>query len=669
MAVAGGVMAALLWYGGAARRESLPGLVDPGAVTVWAVPAARLGMQVFAVATIGLLLAAVLLSPRSDAGGLSATGYRRVRAAGWAALAWCLSSVAALCYTLADLLGVPVADAVSINAVINFATTVGLGRALGLSAWLAAVIFLLCRAAITPRGATTALVLAVVAVMPPVFTGHAAAASNHQLAVSGLLLHVVPVAVWAGGLLALALTNRAPTAALPVAVRRFSPLATVCLALVGVSGLLSAYVRLPDLGTLVDTRYGQLVLIKVIALVGLGAAGWWQRRAAMPALNAGDRLRFVTTATVEVLLFAAAIGTAVALSRTPAPVQAAGEESIAQALLGYPMPGPLTADGLLGDWLPEPLSIAAAVIAAGLYLRGVWRLHRRGDTWPLSRTVVFLAGWAVIVVATSGGVARYAPVLFSVHMTQHLLLTMVAPILLALSGPVTLALRALPASKDPHWPGPREWIQAALHSRPARVLTHPVVALALYVGSLYAMYFTGLYEMALRSHATHLIVMIHFVATGYLLFWVVIGVDPAPRRPPHPVRMLLVLVAMVLHAFLGVALMQSRTLVAADWFTALARPWGDTPLDDQRTAGGIAWSFGEIPTLIVLAVLLVQWIRADEREQRRLDRAADRAQAEGHEDDALAAYNTMLTRLAQRDQATADRQPDGAPETPHHADT
>lgn len=271
--------------------------------------------------------------------------------------------------------------------------------------------------------------------------------------------------------------------------------------------------------------------------------------------------------------------------------------------------------------------------------------------------------------ATSGGVARYAPVLFSVHMTQHLLLTMVAPILLALSGPVTLALRALPASKDPHWPGPREWIQAALHSRPARVLTHPVVALALYVGSLYAMYFTGLYEMALRSHATHLIVMIHFVATGYLLFWVVIGVDPAPRRPPHPVRMLLVLVAMVLHAFLGVALMQSRTLVAADWFTALARPWGDTPLDDQRTAGGIAWSFGEIPTLIVLAVLLVQWIRADEREQRRLDRAADRAQAEGHEDDALAAYNTMLTRLAQRDQATADRQPDGAPETPHHADT
>jgi len=241
-------------------------------------------------------------------------------------------------------------------------------------------------------------------------------------------------------------------------------------------------------------------------------------------------------------------------------------------------------------------------------------------------------------------------------MVQHLLLMMIAPILAALSGPVTLALRALPKATDPAWPGPREWLMSALSSRTAKMLTQPLVALALYVVSIYAMYFTGLYELALRSHAAHLLMVLHFLSVGYLFFWTIIGIDPAPHRVAHPVRMFVVIVAMILHAFLGVALMQSRSPLAADWYTQLARPWGPTPLDDQHTAGGIAWSFGEIPTLLVLGALFVQRWRADQREQRRLDRAADRAEAEGHEDDALATYN-VLARLAQRDRTHAE-QPD-----------
>jgi len=196
-------------------------------------------------------------------------------------------------------------------------------------------------------------------------------------------------------------------------------------------------------------------------------------------------------------------------------------------------------------------------------------------------------------------------------------------------------------------------VQAALRLRIGRVLSHPVVALVQYVAAMYLMYFTGLYEFALRSHAAHLAMMLHFLGAGYLFFWVVIGVDPTPRpRPAPPLRLVLVLLAMVLHAFLGVAIMQATTLLAADWFTALPRDWGPTPLADQRTAGGIAWSFGEIPTLFVVGALMVQWIRADEREQRRLDRAADRAAAEGREEESLAAYNAMLARLAERDRAT-----------------
>jgi putative copper resistance protein D len=176
-----------------------------------------------------------------------------------------------------------------------------------------------------------------------------------------------------------------------------------------------------------------------------------------------------------------------------------------------------------------------------------------------------------------------------------------------------------------------------------------VVALALYVVSLYMLYFTGLYELAVRSHAAHLAMIAHFLGVGYLFFWTVIGIDPAPRRVPYPLKAILVLISMVLHAFLGVALMQSATLLAADWWTALARPWGPTPLQDQRDAGGIAWSFGELPTVIVLGALMVQWIRADQREARRRDRVADRAAAEGREDDELAAYNRLLADLAERD--------------------
>lgn len=203
-------------------------------------------------------------------------------------------------------------------------------------------------------------------------------------------------------------------------------------------------------------------------------------------------------------------------------------------------------------------------------------------------------------------------------MLQHLLLKMVASALLVLGAPVTLALRAMPASRDPRWPGTREWIHGVLHSRVTGWFTHSVTALVLFVGSLYAMYFTGLFELALRSHIAHLAMLAQFLAVGYLFFWTVIGADPAPRRPAHPVRMLLIVAAMILHAILGVVLMQASAPLAADWFTQLARPWGPSALEDQRTGGGIAWSFGELPTHLVLLALFAQWSRADEREQRRI---------------------------------------------------
>lgn len=644
LAIALGTLAALLWYGGGTGAQPLPGLPDPEPLTAWALPVARLGFQAGAVATVGLLLAATVLSPRR-AGGLSATGYRRLRAARWTALGGCLSATALLPLTLADLLGQPVGQAVSPRSLFTFATSVDLGRALALAAALTVTTFALTVVSLRPRGAGIALATASAAVVPPVFTGHAASADNHQVAVSGLLLHVVPVTLWAGGLLALVVTREDRERA----VRRFSVLATGCLVAVAGSGLISAQVRLPSAADLVGTRYGQIVVLKVGLLLAAAAAGARLRRAPPKAglLLAGaaagavrrrappNRHRFARVAAGEVLVFAAAVGAGVALSRTAAPAAAESDDP-ATSLLGFPMPPPLSVSSVLTGWLPDPLILAVIAVVAAGYGAGVVRLRRRGDRWPPGRTLAFLAGCAVLVVATSSGLARYAPVLFSAHMVEHLLLAMVAPILLVLGAPVTLALRALPATDDPAWPGPREWLRATVHSGPARWLTRPLVALAGYVVSMYAFYFTDLFTLALRSHAAHLAMVAHFVLAGYLFFWVVVGVDPAPRpRPAAPARMGLVLGSMVLHAFLGLAVMQSAALLAGDWFTALPRPWGPTPAADQYTAGGIAWSFGEIPTVLVLGAVFVQWIRADRRERRRLDR---------HGDAAHAAYNEWLAR-------------------------
>ena len=645
LGVAAATLILLLRYGGAVDARVLPGLPDPGPLTAWLLPTARLGTQVAAVATVGLLLGATVLAPRRD-GGLSPTGYRRLRAARWPALAWAVSSVALLALTVSDLLGRPLGAAVRGPAVVTFVTSVDLGRALAASAVLAVAVFVACAVSIRPTGAVTALALAVVALTPPVFTGHAASADNHQLAVSGQLLHVVPVTLWVGGLLVLLLSGGARGADLARAADRFSALAGWCLVAVGVSGVVSAAVRLPAWGDLLGSRYGQLVLVKAALLAAAGVAGLAHRRATLPRLRAGDRRAFVRLAAVELLVFAAALGAAVALSRTPAPLGPEPDD-VATSLLGFPMPPPLSAGALVTEWLVDPLILAVVATLAVGYVAGVRRLRARGDAWPAGRTAAFLGGCAVLVAATCGGTARYAPVLFSVHMVEHLLLAMVAPVLLVLGAPVTLGLRALPRAADPAWPGPREWLLAAVHSRPARLFTQPLVALAVYVVGMYVFYFTGLFELALRSHAAHLLMVVHFVLAGYLFFWVVVGVDPAPRPRPAPlIRMVLILVSMVLHGFLGLAIMQATDLLAGDWFTALPRAWGPTPAADQYVAGGIAWSFGELPTVLVVGVVFRQWLRADRREQRRLDRAADRAEA-GGPPDAHDAYNAWLAQVAE----------------------
>ncbi|WP_249998202.1 cytochrome c oxidase assembly protein [Actinoplanes sp. M2I2] len=261
------------------------------------------------------------------------------------------------------------------------------------------------------------------------------------------------------------------------------------------------------------------------------------------------------------------------------------------------------------------------VVAAALYGYGVHRLRQRGDQWPVGRTVAFVAGGlGSIAAVTVTGIEAYDTTLLSVHMVQHMVLSMVGPIFLALGAPVTLALRTLPAS-------PRRRVLAVLHSRVARVITFPLVAFGIFVANPFVLYFTDLYRQTLLHSWLHEFIHIHFIVTGCLFFWPLLGLDPLPNRWPYPGRALLMVLSVPFHTVLGLTIMQSTTLLAGAYYTSLGLSWTD-PKSDQVMAGGILWAGGEIVSVTMLGILVVQWVRQSEREARRIDRALDRQEAE-----------------------------------------
>jgi putative copper resistance protein D len=283
---------------------------------------------------------------------------------------------------------------------------------------------------------------------------------------------------------------------------------------------------------------------------------------------------------------------------------------------------PLTPARLLTEWEPSLLPLAGALAAGGLYLWGVHRLRARGDRWSRWRTTFFVGlGLGSFLVATTSGLAVYDTTLLWVHMVQHMVLGMIVPIFLALGAPITLALRTLPG-------GGRRALLAVLHSLVAKVLTFAVVAGVLFVANPFALYLTGWYEATLRNPWLHDLNHVHFVVIGCLWFWTILGIDPMPTRLPYPLRLVAVFASLPFHAFLGIAIMGSSTLIARDWYAEVGRTWGPTLERDQEIAGGLLWASGDLVGLLVLGALFVQWAQASEREAVREDRRLDRLDAE-----------------------------------------
>jgi putative copper resistance protein D len=641
--VSGAVVALLigLAVGGGADA---PLVIDPGAVVRYGLPIAKLATTLAAAGTLGaLLLALIALSPAKP------EFSRALDVAAASAAVWTISAVATGFFIFMSVYLEPLAVDERFGALLSaFFSRDELGQAWLATALMAAVVTVLCFAVRSPALLAGVAVVAAAALWPVAQTGHTGGTADHDAAITAVYLHSVFAAVWVGGLLTIAVLRPLLHDRLALVLRRYSTIALIAFIVVAASGLVSAQLRVGGLDAL-TTPYGLLVIAKVVAIVGLGAFGAFYRLRLIASIERAVRPlgAFWVIVVAELALMGAAAGLATALARTATPVpqipvDQLADPSPAEILTGSPLPPAFEPWRLATEWDLNLLWALLAGFGAFFYLAGVVRLRRRGDTWPVHRTILWSLGMLTLLLVTSSGLAVYERYLFSVHMLGHMVLSMGIPVMLVLGAPVTLAARAIHARSDGSR-GPREWILAIVHSRFAGVVGHPLVASVVFAVSLLVFYYSPLFSWAVSDHLGHQWMILHFLLSGYLFVNALIGVDPAPYRPPYPIRLIILLATMAFHAFFGLSLITGTGLLLPEWFGAMGREWGQTPLADQQTGGGIAWSVGEIPTLVLAMLVVWSWSRADGRESKRSDRKADR---DGEAD--LVAWNAMLAERAEK---------------------
>lgn len=614
-------------------------LVPASPLVTWGLPVVR------ALHHLGLLLAigaggtAVLLQPgpsRREVTALDPARRATVRLGAVGALLWAVAAVAQI-----PLGGLEAAGPGSGLDVWDIALGTDLGRlqlSVGIAAALSAAAYALARSTTL---ACWGLAFAGIGVGALGLAGHAGASLDHTNAVNAMALHLVAVSVWAGGLLVIGLiAPRLEDAQLATTVRRFSPWALAAVVSLALSGILSAVIRLSGWGDLLTTGYGRVVLVKAVGLLVLAWIGAVQRR------RLGDRLRFRHLAATEGIVMAVVIGASIALGRSAPPVPqtvpAVGDLKLL-SLVGYLPPAKAFSPSTMFTVIqPDWIALLLAVAMAALYVTGVVRLIRRGDTWQWHRTLAFVAGCAAFAWVLSGGAAAWGRFRFDAHMVQHMAMMMIAPPLWVLGGPVTLLSRAVAPRTDGSR-GIREWVLAALHSRYAQILSSPPLAGLIFAGSLVIFYFSPLFEAAMYSHLGHVLMTVHFLASGYLFAWVLIGVDPS-TKPINPIlKLITLLVTLAFHAFFGVAMVSATWLIAPDWYHQLGMYTDEQLTLIQVRGGSIMWAISEVPTVGYAIIVAAMWMKSDDRRARQYDRKAER---DGGAE--LEAYNAYLASLQGR---------------------
>ena len=594
-------------------------------------------------ATIGALLAMAFLL--LDVEGKVSTSAEKLRNfLKVSAAAWFIGIAGSIIFTLAQILDTPLSGALDLTTIRSFITQITLGQYLAFEAAIALLVFVCTFQAKKIMSLIVLLLISIVGLIAPVFQSHAASGGSHSLVIGSLVIHVIALSMWVGGILAIAMLSASDRA---IAVPRFSQLALWSAIAVVISGTVNAWTRL-NFESAWNSTYAFLVIAKTVATIALVGLGYLHRKN-LEGKESINWVGFARLLSVEAIIMVVTVAMGSWLSNTSSPDRPGVQEFDPGLLIvGIATPPNPTWSRIFFSYEPDALMIGILVMMVALYVKGVIVLTKRGDKWPVGRTISFALGISVIDFATSGGLGVYAQFSFSYHMLAHMLLAMVAPIGLVLGAPMTLALRTLPQGRTPTERGVRGSLLAALHSKVGTFYTNPVVALLIFDGSLFALYFTDLFASMMQSHIGHLVMNLHFLAAGFLFFFVVIGIDPNPRKIPHLVQIVILFAAMSIHAFFSIALMSMTTLIDKGYFASLQTPWLTDFLADQKLGASIGWAMGEIPILMALVATFINWRREDSREAKRIDRNTARQAAMGQPDD-LANYNQYLQKLAQRD--------------------
>lgn len=609
-----------------AQRLAAAGIADPGAAT----NAARLlgywTATLAAAVCMGALVWIVSTATPRDDGRIDAPSFPVHLLVERVAVVWACSATAMVVICAAADSGIPVGRLVGGPGLGSAIAASEVARGWCVTAVCAIALAVGVRFTLRWIGHCVALLPTLIGVVAVPVTGNAGQGPDHDVATSAVIVFAVAVAVWAGTKIVAAGPR---DGALP---RRVQILQLTCGAVTVVYGALLATLMLGG-SPLLASGYGRAVVVAatLLVLVWLGDGIFvWTRRT--PS-------RLVDTLSAVAMIVAAA---AVALAANSVPPRFTTHEFTTwDIFLGYQLDTPPSAVSLITEWRFDPLIGTAAIVLALCYLVAVARLRRRGDHWQMGRTISWTLGCAALLITTSSGVRAYGSAMFSVHMGEHMALNMFIPVLLVLGAPVTLALRVLPAAPSGQTPGPREWLMWFVHSPLTRFLSHPVTAFVLFVGSLYLVYFTPLFDTLIRYHWGHEFMSVHFLLTGYLYYWGIIGIDPGPRRLPFLGRLGLLFAVMPFHAFFGIATMTMSSSLGDSFYRSVDLPWLQSISDDQHLGGAIAWGSSELPVLIVVVALVAQWARQDRRMGTRQDRHSDR----GYDDD-LDAYNAMLQELS-----------------------
>lgn len=618
----------LLASGGA--YKSISPFPDAGLLVSWCNQIFTLGSVVLGLIIVGILTVHTFLAP-STKSELSSDGKKALQTVARLSVIWAVFYAATSITTLANVLGLNFEETFAPGVLKTYIFDFAPSRALIISAALCLLVTIGAAVAKSLNSAAGLFVISLAAVAYPLLNSHSAALGNHSLAITASVAHGIAMSIWVGTLMVLYpyIKNGVTTV-----VNRFSILATLCVVALLISGIVAAATRMQSLSELVSTGYGYLVLTKCVLFLIIAYCAIKTRRALADARRAAVFVFW------ELTTMALATGVGVALHFTPATRNAVAGNSAAEDILGFNFPPAPSISNYVFGWYPDWLILLLALSAVTLYVIGLIRLHQTRISWPALRSISFFSGISILIWVTNAGIAKYAMISFSAHMIQHMVLAMVAPIFLVLGAPITLTLRALPSGTNVEHRNARAWVTAILHSRYSRIVTNPLLVLFIFTVSLYGIYFTSAFANLMSSHVGHIAMELHFLITGILFSFLVIGIDPAPHRLPHWAKLILVLVALSVHAFFALAIMQSTTPIGNAWYSQVQPPWIVNQLDATYTGGGIAWAIGEVPTLMLLIIVAVQWARDDARTARQVDRAADR------DDDALRKeYNDRLAKM------------------------